>query len=340
MPTHPQNRRPTIRDVAREAGVSHQTVSRVLNNHPKVAPETRARVLQVMKAMGYERNLAAQMLTTQQSKTIQIITLDAAFHLDVAQFTLPVKQAGYSAVVTDCTAESLAQTLDEAAARMVDGIMLYAPKSFICDDEMIALSHGIPLVRRDYAIDSRLTWIGFDQQHASRLAVQHLVALGHRRIAHITGSLEFINPRLRYDGYIKTMEEHDLEPGPVYVGTYGAERRDMKNGYDGMCELLKQDREFTALQVVNDRNAIGAMRALAEYGLRVPDDFSIVGFDDNPIASYLVPPLTTIHFDFDFQAQLGFQFLFEQIRNPETYKHHQHVLIANLVVRQSTRALE
>ena len=340
MTIPPHNRRPTIRDVAREAGVSHQTVSRVLNDHPKVASETRAHILQVMKTMGYERNLAAQMLTTQHSKTIQIITLDAEFQLDIIQFTQPVKQAGYSAVVTDCTAESLAKTLDEAAARMVDGIMLYAPKTRIPDDELVALSHGIPLVRRDYAIDSRLTWIGFDQQHASRLAVQHLIALGHRRIAHITGSLEFINTRLRYDGYMKTMEEHDLEPGPVYIGTYGAQRRDMKNGYDGTCELLKQGREFTALHVVNDRNAMGAIGALADHGLRVPDDVSIVGFDDNPIASYLVPPLTTIHFDFDFQAQLGFQFLFEQIRSPETYKHHQNVLISDLVVRQSTRALE
>jgi LacI family transcriptional regulator len=340
MTIRSQDRRPTIRDVAREAGVSHQTVSRVLNDHPKVAPKTRARVLQVMEAMGYERNLAAQMLTTQHSKTIQIITLDAEFQLDITQFTQPVKQAGYSAVVTDCTAENFAKTLDEAAARMVDGLMLYAPKSFMPDDELLALSHGIPLVRRDYAIDSRLTWIGFDQLHASRLAVQHLIDLGHRRIAHITGSLEYINTRLRHDGYVKTMEEHDLEPGPVYVGTYGAQRRDMKNGYDGMCELLKQGREFTALQVVNDRNAMGAIRALADHGLRVPDDVSIVGFDDNPIASYLVPPLTTIHFDFDFQAQLGFQFLFEQIRAPETYKHHQHVLIADLVVRQSTRPLE
>lgn len=339
MTISPQDRRPTIRDVAREAGVSHQTVSRVLNDHPKVAPKTRAHVLQVMKAMGYKRNLAAQMLTTQHSNTIQIITLDAEFHLDVTQFTQPVKQAGYSAVITNCTHESFAKTLDEAAARMVDGIMLYAPNSFMPDDELLALSHNIPLVRRDYAIDSRLTWIGFDQQHASRLAVQHLINLGHRHIGHITGSLEFINPQLRHNSYVRTLEENNLDVGPVYVGQYGAVRRDLKNGYDGVHTLLKQGQKFTALQVVNDRNAMGAMRALAEHGLRVPDDVSIVSFDDNPIASYLVPPLTTIRFDFDFQSRLGFQFLFEQIREPETYEHHQHVLIADLVVRQSTSAI-
>ena len=338
MSISPENRRPTIRDVAREAGVSHQTVSRVLNDHPKVAPKTRAHVLQVMKEMGYERNLAAHMLTTQQSKTIQIITLDADFQLDITQFTQPVKQAGYSAIVIDSTTENLAKTLDEAAARMVDGIMLYAPRSYMPDDELVAVSHGIPLVRRDYAIDSRLTWIGFDQQYATRLAVQHLIDLGHRRIAHITGALEFINTRLRHDAYVKMMEEYGLEPGPVYVGKYGAQARDMRNGYEGISRFLDQGQEFTALLTVNDRNAMGAMRALAEHGLRVPDDVSIVSFDDNPIASYLVPPLTTIHFDFDFQARLGFQFLFEQIGDPK-YKHHQHVLIANLVVRQSTRAI-
>lgn len=339
MSDHPLNRRPTIRDVAREAGVSHQTVSRVLNGHPKVAPKTRARVLQIVDKMGYERNLAAQMLTTQHSNTIQIITLDAKFLLDVTQFTQPVKKAGYSSVVTNCSIETFAKTLDEAAARMVDGIMLYAPKLYMPDEQLLAMSHGIPMVRRDYAIDSRLTWIGFDQQHASRTAVQHLIALGHRRIAHITGSLEFINPRLRHDAFVKTMEENNLDSSLVYVGEYGAEKRDMKTGHDGVCELLKQGRKFTALHVVNDRTAIGAMSALWEHGLRVPDDVSIVGFDNNAVAPYLTPPLTTIAFDFDFQAQLGFQFLFEQINNPENYRHHQHVLIADLVVRQSTRSI-
>lgn len=339
MSDHPLNRRPTIRDVAREAGVSHQTVSRVLNGHPKVAPKTRARVLQIVDKMGYERNLAAQMLTTQHSNTIQIITLDAKFLLDVTQFTQPVKKAGYSSVVTNCSIETFAKTLDEAAARMVDGIMLYAPKLYMPDEQLLAMSHGIPMVRRDYAIDSRLTWIGFDQQHASRTAVQHLIALGHRRIAHITGSLEFINPRLRHDAFVKTMEESNLDSSLVYVGEYGAEKRDMKTGHDGVCELLKQGRKFTALHVVNDRTAIGAMSALWEHGLRVPDDVSIVGFDNNAVAPYLTPPLTTIAFDFDFQAQLGFQFLFEQISNPENYRHHQHVLIADLVVRQSTRSI-
>jgi DNA-binding LacI/PurR family transcriptional regulator len=114
--------------------------------------------------------------------------------------------------------------------------MLYAPKFLICDDELIALSHGIPLVRRDYAIDSRLTWIGFDQRHASRLAVQHLIALGHRRIAHITGSLEF-NTWLRYDGE-KNYGRTRSEPGPVYTVRMGHKRRDMKNGWDGVCALL------------------------------------------------------------------------------------------------------
>jgi LacI family transcriptional regulator len=336
MTDQTQNRRPTIRDVAREAGVSHQTVSRVLNNHPKVAPETRAHVLQIVDKMGYERNLAAQMLTTQQSNTIQIITVDAKFLLDVAQFTQPVKKAGYSSVVTSCSLETFAKTLDEAAARMVDGIMLYAPKLFMPDDELLAMSHGIPMVRRDYAIDSRLTWIGFDQQHASRTAVQHLIDLGHCQIAHITGSLEYINPRLRYDAYLKTLEENGLDPGPVYIGEYGSQSRDLKTGYDGICEFVKQGRKFTAVQFVNDRTAIGALSALWEHGLQVPEDVSIIGFDNNPIAPYLTPPLTTIAFDFDFQAQLGFQFLFEQINDPDTYRHHQHVLIADLVTRRST----
>ena len=331
-----KGKRPTIQDVAREAGVSYGTVSRVINSHPEVAPETRARVQRVIKKMGYQRNLGAQMLTTHRSNIIEFIVMDVYFGIVLPHMAQYVNAAGYSTLYTECTQENFAETLDTAAARLVDGILLYAPKLHIPDDDLLEMCHGIPIVRRDYVLDSKLTWVGYSQEHATRLVVQHLIDLGHRQIAEITGSLDFINPRLRHDAWLNLLTAQGLEPGPSYAGDYSTFADAMKTGYDGVCEFLRRGEVFTAIMTVNDYAALGALYALHEHGLRVPEDVSIASFDDDAIASYLIPPLTTVHFDFDIQNRLASQFLLEQI-NDRDYKHHQHVLIPDLVIRQSTQ---
>lgn len=331
-----KGKRPTIQDVAREAGVSYGTVSRVINSHPEVAPETRARVQRVIKKMGYQRNLGAQMLTTHRSNIIEFIVMDVYFGIVLPRMAQYVNAAGYSTLYTECTQENFAETLDTAAARLVDGILLYAPKLHISDDDLLEMCHGIPIVRRDYVLDSKLTWVGYSQEHATRLVVQHLIDLGHRQIAEITGSLDFINPRLRHDAWLNLLTAQGLEPGPSYAGDYSTFADAMKTGYDGVCEFLRRGEVFTAIMTVNDYAALGALYALHEHGLRVPEDVSVASFDDDAIASYLIPPLTTVHFDFDIQNRLASQFLLEQI-NDRDYKHHQHVLIPDLVIRQSTQ---
>ena len=349
----PRDNRPTIRDVAHEAGVSHQTVSRVLNDHPKVAPTTRARVLQAIRKLGYERNLAAQMLTTQRSQIIQVITVDGKFPfevplLDPTHFwppgrqparTAPLEGLGYSALYTECTSENLGRTLEIAAARMVDGVFLYAPKLHIEDDDLLALANSIPLVRRDFALSSRrITWVGFDQVRATQLAVQHLLDLGHRQIAIVTGTLRAINACWRYETWRKTLLENGLEPGPAAEGDFTTTKSAVETGYDAMRQLFDQGQPFTAVVVANDHMAVGALHAIRERGLRVPGDISLVSYDNAPHARYLDPPLTTVAFDFDLQNRLAFQFLFEQIQNPHI-EPHQHVLLPELIVRGSTRIL-
>ena len=337
--TRQKNKRPTIRDVAREAGVSYGTVSRVLNSHPEVAPHTRSHVQRVMEKMGYQRNLGAQMLTTHQSNIIEFIVMDVYFGLVLPRMAQYINAAGYSTLYSECTEESFADTLNTAAARLVDGILLYAPKLHISDEDLLAMCHGIPIVRRDYVLDSKLTWVGYSQEHATRLAVQHLIEQGHERIAEINGSLGFINPRLRHDTWLNILTSRGLEPGPSYAGDYSTFANAMKTGYEGVHEFLKRGDTFTAIMTVNDHVAMGALSALHEQGLRVPDDVSIVSFDDDPIASYLIPPLTTVYFDFDIQNKLASQFLLEQIHDPD-YKHHQHVLIPDLVIRRSAQPPE
>ena len=332
-----KGKRPTIQDVAREAGVSYGTVSRVINNQPEVAPKTRARVQRVMERMGYQRNLGAQMLTTNQSNIIEIIVMDVHFGIVLPKMGQFINDSGYSTLYSECTQADFANTLNKAASRLVDGIILYAPKLHISDDELLSMSHGIPIVRRDYVMDSKLTWVGYSQEHATRLAVQHLINHGHERIAEITGSLDFINPRLRHDTWQTVLLSNSLDPGPSYSGDYSTFAKAMKTGYEGVCKFLKQEESITAIMVVNDFVAMGAISALWEHGLHVPDDISIVSFDDDAIAPYLIPPMTTVRFDFDIQNKLASQFLLEQIRDPD-YRHHQHVLIPELIVRKSVQS--
>lgn len=331
-----KDKRPTIQDVARESGVSYGTVSRVLNNHPEVAPETRARVQRIISKMGYQPHLGAQMLTTHQSSIIEIIVMDVHFGIVLPKMGRFINAAGYSTLYSECTVENFAATLDKAASRLIDGIILYAPKLDITDDELLAMSHGIPIVRRDYVQDSKLTWVGYSQEHGTRLAIQHLIEHGHKHIAEITGSLDFINPRLRHDMLLNLLSAKGLEPGPSYTGDYSTFDKAMKTGYDGVCEFLKRREALTAIMTVNDYAAMGALAALHEHGLRVPEDVSIISFDDDAIAQYLIPQLTTVRFDFDMQNKLASQFLLEQINDPD-YKHHQHVLMPELIVRKSVQ---
>jgi LacI family transcriptional regulator len=351
MPTA-KGSRPTIRDVAREAGVSHQTVSRVLNAHPKVAASTRKRVVSAMQRLGYERNFVAQMLTTQRSQLIQMLTVDGKFPfdvplLDVAPSAKPVGLAqpdaveslGYSAIYTECSVHTLPRTLEIAAARMVDGIFLYAPKLQIDDATLLELCHGIPLVRRDFVLASKaITWVGFDQIRATQLAMEYLLDLGHREIAVVTGSLHAINARWRYDTWHKMLVERGLDPGPRAHGDYTTRKTAMETGYEGIRRILDSGQPFTAVLIANDYMALGAMHALREAGLRIPDDISVVSFDDAPHAQFVSPPLTTVAFDFDLQNKLAFQFLFELMQDSHT-EPHQHVLLPDLIVRESARAL-
>jgi LacI family transcriptional regulator len=333
-----KNKRPTIVDVAHEAGVSYQTVSRVLNGHPRVAPDTRERVLAAIQQLDYRRNKGAQMLRTQRSGAIQLLSVDAEYPFEVPLLKT-VHWGDYSAIYTDCTLKDLPRALDKAALQMVEGIFLYAPRLDINDDELLALCDGIPIVRRDFALDSkRITWVGYDQVHATRLAVQHLIDLGHREIAVVTGTLRTINASWRYKIWKQTLIENGLEPGPSAHGDYTTTKTAIETGYEGMCKILKQGASFTAVLIANDHMAIGAMHALRSQGLRIPEDVSVVSYDNSPHAAFLDPPLTTIAFDFDLQSRLAFQFLFELINEPDT-PPHQHVLLPRLVVRKSTRPL-
>lgn len=338
MATSNHKKQPTIRDVARTAGVSYQTVSLVINEKPGVSEKTRRQIMRVMDELDYHPNRAAQMLTTNRSKTLELIILDVGYGGRLADSTKNMahfaKEQSYSFLVSETTASELGTALESAASRLVDGIVLYAPRLRIADEALNQLRRNIPLVRRDYVPGSRLAWVGFDQVYATRLAVEHLLALGHRQIAAIPPTSELHNGYWRHNTMRNVLAEHGLALGPIAEGDYS-----IRSGYEACREILDTGQPFTALVCGTDGMAMGALRALHERGLRIPEDVSVVGYDNAELATYTEPPLTTVEFKFIKQDELAIKYLLEIIADRDM-ELHQHVLMPSLLLRESTRALE
>ena len=332
---HDERNRVTIRDVARESGVSYQTVSRVINNSPNVAETTRQRVLQVMHKLNYQPNKAAQMLTTNRSFLLETILVNVDLPGNLAKSTKTMvhtaKGLGYSLLVSECEVHELGATLESATSRLVDGVVMYAPNLQVSDEALLDICGNMPLVRRDYVPGSKVAWVGFDQVHAARLAVDHLVGLGHCHIAEICPDLRYLNGYWRHRGWEEALAAHGLTPGPSVSGVYN-----MQSGYEGALALLDSRKPFTAIVIGTDKMALGAMRALRERGIRIPDDVSIVSMDNAELAAYVDPPLTTVEFKFEKQDELVVKYLVELIRDPDM-QVHQRVLMPSLIVRESTR---
>lgn len=324
----------TIRDVAQKAGVSYQTVSLVINNKPGVSDKTRKRILRLMKEMDYRPNRAAQTLSTHRSSTLELIVVDVFYGGRLADSTKNMvheaKKAGYSLLVSEATADGLSTALENASARLVDGLIIYAPRLHINDEALLKLCKEIPLVRRDYVPGSRLAWVGFDQAYATRLATEYLIELGHRHIAAIPPISEINNGYWRYTTWKNVLLENNLTPGPAFTGDYS-----VHSGYKAAHRIVDSGSPFTAVLVGTDNMALGALRAFRERGLRIPEDVSIVGFDNTEFAAYLEPPLTTIDFKFAKQDEMAIQYLVDIISNPDR-ELHQRVLMPDLIVRQST----
>lgn len=327
----------TIRDIAKLADVSYQTVSLVINGKPGVSEKTRKRILRLMDELDYRPNRAAQMLSTHRSNTLELFVVDVIYGGRLADSTKNMVRAarasGYSLLISETDFESLPDALEGAAARLVDGVLMYAPRLRIDDADLLQMCKGIPLVRRDYVPGSKIAWVGFDQAYATRLATEHLIELGHRDIAAIPPSSDMINGYWRYTTWKNVLIENGLQPGPAVEGDYS-----MQSGYEAAQKIIASGHPFTALLVGSDNMAVGALRALREHRLRVPDDVSVVGFDNTELSSYIDPQLTTIDFKFAKQDELAVKYLLELIEDPQM-ELHQRVLMSDLIVRGSTRPL-
>jgi len=329
----PSSRRVTLNDVAALSGVSYQTVSRVINNHPNVAESTRDRVLRAIKQLDYHPNRVARTLAARRSNTLAVVTFRMNYH-GPAQMMIHIERAarsaGYDLIFSNITdMRQINNALQQLNSWQVDGLLVITPIAGCDYDDMFSTS-GIPIVQIDTKAGLDCPSVIVDQYRGCQLATQHLIDLGHTAMCEIRGPLEWYGAAARHQAWEDTLHQAQLQPGMSIEGDWTA-----NSGYEATGELLDKNADFTALVIANDQMALGAMRALRQRGVRIPEDVSVVGFDNMPESEFFEPPLTTVHQDFDALGKQGIEYLLEQIHDAEA-PTEQRLIQPYLVPRDST----
>ncbi|ALE94213.1 LacI family transcriptional regulator [Arthrobacter alpinus] len=326
-------RGPAMRDVALAAGVSAQTVSRVLSEHPNVQDSTRRRVLAAVNQLGYRRNNTARALVTGQSKTIGVLTL-ATNNYSRSSLALGVelgaREAGYA--VNSVTSALSTKALTDAVSRLVhqgvDGIVIAAPLLGAAD-QIRQLTARIPTVSTDGSSGVFKDLVGVDQELAAAIATTHLIDLGHKTVWHVAGPRDWSDAMARLESWRRTLRDAGKDVPPVLHGDWSPE-----SGYRSGLILARMP-EVTAILVASDEMAFGVIRALSELGRRIPEDVSVVGIDDIDLAAYANPPLTTIRQSFEDTGRRAVMHLVAQIANPDA-ESPPDLVAPTLIVRGST----
>jgi DNA-binding LacI/PurR family transcriptional regulator len=326
--------RPSMADVARLAGVSSQTVSRVSNGLSNVDEQTRARVVQAMETLGYRPNGAARALKSGRFHTIGVImttlqTLGNMRTLDA--IATEAARAGYSVMllpISDPTLRGVSGAYQRLSAQAVDGAVIIL-EARLLDRAEFALPPGIPVVVIDSGAGPGYTVVDTDQALGARQATEHLLSLGHRQVWHIAGPETSFSAAHRAASWQRTLEEAGITPPPALRGDWTCE-----SGYQHGLTLGQRE-DVTAIFAANDQMGLGAMRALHELGRDIPGEISIVGFDDMDEAGSFWPPLTTIRQDFAAVGRLSIQKLLGKVSDSST-ENDTTIVPTELIVRAST----
>lgn len=331
---------PTIREVASRAGVSPTTVSHVINNTRFVSADARQRVLDAMAELNYRPNVLARSLRRGETRTLGLILPDSAnpFFAEIARAIEDTAFFnGYNVILGNSENELTKEQVyvDVLVNKQVDGLIFVATGDHSPSLEQL-VNDGLPVV----VVDRRLSNLEVDTVLTDNLqggltATRHLLDLGHRRIACITGPSNLTPSAERVIGYRQALEERSLPVDETLIrkGDFHPH-----SGYLAVAQLIQSNPRPTAFFICNDMMAIGALRALVEARLQVPQDCSLVGFDDIELASYVTPPLTTIRQDKNAMAEAAVQLLLERIAEP-SLPARTRILPTRLVERQSTRRI-
>ncbi|MBB2748690.1 UNVERIFIED_ORG: DNA-binding LacI/PurR family transcriptional regulator [Microbispora rosea subsp. rosea] len=331
-------RPPVMADVARLAGVSHQTVSRVLNDHPNVRAETRTRVMRAIDQLGYRRNLVARALVTKHSRTLGVVSFDTTLYgpaSTVYGIEQAARDAGYFVSIVSLRTIDRAGVNDAIgylAEQGVDGIVVVAPQRSAAralDD----LPAGMPAVAVEGWHQGDVSVVSVDQVEGARLATSHLLELGHETVWHISGPADWLEAEGRIEGWRAVLTAAGRPVPGMLTGDWSP-----RSGYRAGKELAAMAGDVTAVFVANDQMALGLLRAFTEEGVKVPEQISIVGFDDIPESEFFSPPLTTIRQDFGAVGRRSIDVLLRQIESGEGLPHERLVVPPQFVLRGSTAA--
>ncbi|MEU6415651.1 LacI family DNA-binding transcriptional regulator [Microbispora sp. NPDC046933] len=328
---HP--RAAVMEDVAELAGVSTMTVSRVLNAPEKVRPETRARVLAAVRELGYQPNSAARVLATGRSGMLGVVSFDTTLY-GPASTLFGIEQAardsGYLVSIASLPVLNrnwIDRGIDRLRSQSVDGVIVVAPHKSAAEG-LRNLPPGLPVVAAGGGTDLPVPVAAVDQHAGAVRATRHLLSLGHRTVWHLSGPPNWIDASGRVDGWRSVLEAEGREVPEPLVGDWTAH-----SGYE-IGKRLAREPDVTAIFVANDHMAMGVLRALRETGRRVPEDVSVVGFDDVPEADYFWPPLTTVRQNFGEVGRQAFQLLLGRMAGVQD--EPRRMVKAELVVREST----
>jgi DNA-binding LacI/PurR family transcriptional regulator len=323
-----------MNDVARLAGVSHQTVSRVINGSEQVRPATRERVLAAMRKLDYRPNAVARALVTGRSQTLGVVTFNTTL-FGPASTLVGVERAadaaGYAVSIVSLESlgrEAIARAIQRLRLQGVDGVVVIAPHVATMG-ALWDLPETLPIVAVEAGPQVAVSTIAVDQHQGARMATEHLLACGHATVYHLAGPADWIEATQRVEGWLEALQEAGATAPAPLRGDWSP-----RSGYEVGRRLLDAP-DLTAVFVANDQMALGFLRLLRENGLEVPRDVSIVGFDDIPEAAYFTPPLTTVRQDFNEMGRRSLHVLLRQIE-AHGRSRIREVVPATLVERAST----
>jgi len=333
--------RVTIRDVAALAGVSHQTVSRVINNSERVTPSTRKRVEGAIKELGYRPNAIARSMAKGHTYTLGCISPNLTnyiFSSMIEGAQTEARSQGFFILTGSAPSiDEVPPLLDEMLDRRVDGLLVLNPR----DDNryrylLPLIEEGIPVVYLKNSPKGELvSSVCSDDQGGGYQATQYLLELKHTSIATITGPENEECTQDRLVGYRQALSETGIKQEEILIarGDWTAE-----SGGQAIQQFLASEKSFSAVFAQNDQMAVGAIHALRNVGLRVPQDVSVIGYDDIPLASYFDPPLTTVRQPMDEFGRHGAQLLIDAVQNPK-HKTKQVCLNTQIIKRKSCAPL-
>ena len=323
-------------DVARLAGVSQQTVSRVVNGSVDVRAQTRERVFAAMRMLDYRPNSAARTLATGRSRTLGVVRVDTALFGPASTLSgieRAAHAAGYHVSVASqrwLDLDSTVHAVEQLRSQGVDGILVIGSRRE-ASAELRRLRALLPVVTVEGWPDDGIPGVAADHAAGARLATAHLLELGHHTVWHLAGPEDSTDAQQRLRGWRAALTGAGAVAPPPLQGDWSAQA-----GYELAGELLGR-REISAVFSANDQMALGLLRRLREAAHDVPGDISVVGFDDLPEAAYLTPPLTTVRWDFAELGRRSVRLLLDEIERRQPATGHDMVAPA-LVVRDSTRA--